>query len=243
MVDFQAAMAARALRTIKAELEFLADTGHITPSQLSSILSNLPPSDITSTLANTSISAPRTTETPTAQPVVPVSQPTPPVNHTPSFNEKTNPIPTPAYNPAPPAYSGPPPLSVVTAVYPYAATDAGDLPLQVNDTINVTEYVNADWWRGVNPATGRSGIFPKNYVKPAAHADSSKDGYGYGNLPLQVANGGSNQDGGQYVGPPQEPHQPSKFEEGGKKFGKKLGNAAIFGAGATIGGKIVNGIF
>jgi hypothetical protein len=29
----------------------------------------------------------------------------------------------------------------------------------------------------------------------------------------------------------------------GKKFGKKLGNAAIFGAGATIGGKIVNGIF
>ena len=26
---------------------------------------------------------------------------------------------------------------------------------------------------------------------------------------------------------------PSKFEENGKKFGKKLGNAAIFGAGAT----------
>lgn len=29
----------------------------------------------------------------------------------------------------------------------------------------------------------------------------------------------------------------------GKKFGKKLGNAAIFGAGATIGGNIVNSIF
>ena len=36
---------------------------------------------------------------------------------------------------------------------------------------------------------------------------------------------------------------PSKGQEQGKKFGKKLGNAAIFGAGATIGGNIVNSIF
>jgi hypothetical protein len=36
---------------------------------------------------------------------------------------------------------------------------------------------------------------------------------------------------------------PSKFEENGKKFGKKLGNATIFGAGATIGGNLVNSIF
>lgn len=35
----------------------------------------------------------------------------------------------------------------------------------------------------------------------------------------------------------------SKLEEHGKKFGKKMGNAAIFGAGATIGSNIVNGIF
>jgi hypothetical protein len=34
-----------------------------------------------------------------------------------------------------------------------------------------------------------------------------------------------------------------KGTEMGKKFGKKLGNAAIFGAGATIGGNIVNSIF
>lgn len=40
-----------------------------------------------------------------------------------------------------------------------------------------------------------------------------------------------------------EPRKPSKFEENGKKFGKKMGNAAIFGAGATIGSNIVNGIF
>ena len=37
--------------------------------------------------------------------------------------------------------------------------------------------------------------------------------------------------------------KPGKGGEMGKKFGKKLGNAAIFGAGATIGGNIVNSIF
>lgn len=34
-----------------------------------------------------------------------------------------------------------------------------------------------------------------------------------------------------------------KAGEMGKKFGKKLGNAAIFGAGASIGSNIVNSIF
>lgn len=41
----------------------------------------------------------------------------------------------------------------------------------------------------------------------------------------------------------EEPSKPGKGQEMGKKFGKKLGNAAIFGAGATIGGNIVNSIF
>jgi len=42
---------------------------------------------------------------------------------------------------------------------------------------------------------------------------------------------------------PEQPKEKSKLGKNGEKFGKKLGNAAIFGAGATIGGKIVNGIF
>lgn len=54
-------------------------------------------------------------------------------------------------------------------------------------------------------------------------------------MPLAVANSGSMVDPGQ--------RKPSKLEEHGKKFGKKMGNAAIFGAGATIGSNIVNGIF
>ena len=47
----------------------------------------------------------------------------------------------------------------------------------------------------------------------------------------------------QMANQPAEQHQPGKGSEMGKKFGKKLGNAAIFGAGATIGWNIVNSIF
>ncbi|KAJ6257294.1 Intersectin-2 [Drechslerella dactyloides] len=248
MVDFQAAMAARAVRNIQTELEFLSDTGHITSAQLASILASLPPTGLTASLSNTAISRETASSAPAPAPVqtqTPVPAPTPVVaaqTHVPTFNEKADAVPAPAYTAAPPAYTHPPTLSVVTALYPYSASDAGDLALNVGDTINVTEYVNADWWRGVNPATGQTGIFPKNYVKAAAPASSGteKEGYGYGNLPLQVANSGSSS---QPQPQPDQQQEPSKFNEQGKKFGKKLGNAAIFGAGATIGGKIVNGIF
>jgi LAS seventeen-binding protein 1/2 len=57
----------------------------------------------------------------------------------------------------------------------------------------------------------------------------------YGNLPLAITQSGSSSQ--------VDPRKPSKLEEHGKKFGKKMGNAAIFGAGATIGSNIVNGIF
>lgn len=82
------------------------------------------------------------------------------------------------------------------------------------------------------------GIFPRSYVnivdekRPIPQPTSSTE---YGNLPLAVSQSGS--------GMPMEGRKPSKFEENGKKFGKKMGNAAIFGAGATIGSNIVNGIF
>jgi LAS seventeen-binding protein 1/2 len=58
----------------------------------------------------------------------------------------------------------------------------------------------------------------------------------YGNVPLDVSQSSN-------AMTLAEGKKPSKFEENGKKFGKKMGNAAIFGAGATIGSNIVNGIF
>ena len=57
----------------------------------------------------------------------------------------------------------------------------------------------------------------------------------YGNMPLAIGQTSSMALA--------EGRKPSKFEENGMKFGKKMGNAAIFGAGATIGSNIVNGIF
>lgn len=104
------------------------------------------------------------------------------------------------------------------------------------------------------------GIFPRSYV----NVINEKGGNGYvappppsnyGNMPLDVSQSGS--------GDPNDPEKKNKFEQGGKKFGKKLGNAgmfiydpscllyttsnscllAIFGAGATVGSNIVNSIF
>lgn len=60
--------------------------------------------------------------------------------------------------------------------------------------------------------------------------------------PMAVAEqGGGNQQGG--GGGEGGGGGDGKAGEMGKKFGKKLGNAAIFGAGATLGGNLVNSIF
>ncbi|KAK3395478.1 hypothetical protein B0T20DRAFT_36016 [Sordaria brevicollis] len=43
--------------------------------------------------------------------------------------------------------------------------------------------------------------------------------------------------------PPQGEKEENKFEKHGKSIGKKFGNAAVFGAGATVGANLVNSIF
>lgn len=207
---------------IRTELEFLCDTGVISTQQLSSILAQLP------------------AQTPLRAPVAPIhaSATSTPVEQLSDLSMKdpythnTSPAPLP-----PPAYAqSPPVLSIANALYAYQPTDTGDLALQPNDNIQVLEHMNNDWWRGRNERTGLEGIFPRSYVNvieekgrpPLPHQSS-----GYGNMPLDIASGSSSQPG----------RQPSRLEEHGKKFGKKMGNAAIFGAGATIGSNIVNGIF
>ena len=120
-------------------------------------------------------------------------------------------------------------------LYAYTSTDVGDLELQPNDTVSVTEYMNAEWWKGRNTRTGQEGIFPRSYVKVNEDKGAQQvasNSSGYGNAPLETS-GMGNGDG----------KAPSKGQEMGKKFGKKMGNAAIFGAGATIGSNIVNSIF
>lgn len=70
-------------------------------------------------------------------------------------------------------------------------------------------------------------------------------GYGRGgNMMTDVAHSsGSGSTWGQQQQGGENDGEKSKVSENTSKFGKKLGNAAIFGAGATIGSKIVNGIF
>lgn len=71
--------------------------------------------------------------------------------------------------------------------------------------------------------------------------DEASEKRSTGLMPMDVVGASSEQAVGE--GQVQQQQQPSKVETQGKKFGKKLGNAAIFGAGATIGSNIVNGIF
>lgn len=115
----------------------------------------------------------------------------------------------PQSSPGPPAYGAAPtpswpPLCQATALYAYTASDKGDLELTPNDHINVTEYLNAEWWKGRSTRTGQEGIFPRSYVK-VIEAPAPSGPSNYGNVPMDVAQSG----------------QPNKAGEAGKKIGKK----------------------
>ncbi|KAL8883227.1 MAG: hypothetical protein Q9192_007338 [Flavoplaca navasiana] len=255
MEEQTTAMTNRSLRTIRTELEYLTDARLITPTQLSSILAQLPSQSPLSAPLQTPATTGATSPTPNNNNLATLAShlktPTLPERKTP-INEKQDnywspqPTPVPATLP-PPAYShSPKVLASASALYEYAPSDAGDLALLTKDRVSITEFMNADWAKGKNERTGQEGIFPRSYVQiideksamgmmappqTPAQVGSSSSG-GYGNVPMDVAQSGSGGVGGE-----------SKFNEHGKKFGKKMGNAAIFGAGATIGSNIVRGIF
>ncbi|KAG8529524.1 uncharacterized protein KY384_006161 [Bacidia gigantensis] len=125
----------------------------------------------------------------------------------------------------PPAYASAASVATATALYEYHPTDAGDLAVVPHDRIFITEFMNADWAKGRNERTGSEGIFPRSYVaiideknKMGPYQPPTPSQTSYGNMPLDVSQAGSSA----------TPGKPSKFEEHGKKFGKKLGNASMF---------------
>lgn len=193
------------------ELAFLTDASVMSPDQLSSILTQLP------TEQEMNAPIPLQTE--------PVAQKMSNLNV--NGNEKNgypSPQPSPMHQP-PPAYpSAPSPpaavLTYATALYAYKPSDAGDLELQQRDRIAVTEYMNAEWWKGRSERTGEEGIFPRSYVEvekktPAPTLPGrTQSETNYGNMPVEVSQSGGSATPG--------PGQKSKFEEGGKKFGKKM---------------------
>ncbi|CAK3949017.1 related to SH3 domain [Lecanosticta acicola] len=244
--EMHTAMVNRSIRTIKAELEYLCDAQVITPQALNELLQAIPPQ--TALHAPISVGALPSAVGATNTPLPPTSpmnnmslnnNAAPQTNGT--HNEKSDfyqpppQAPPPAYGAPPPAANWPP-LAQATALYAYTSADAGDLELQPNDHITVIEYMNAEWWKGRSSRTGHEGIFPRSYVKvideKGAVPPQPSTSNNYGNMPLETSGMGNG-----------EGKVPGKGQEMGKKFGKKLGNAAIFGAGATIGGNIVNSIF
>jgi len=150
-----------------------------------------------------------------------------------------------------------PELGRAVALYPYS--EPNDCTFGVNDVISIREFTNAEWWYGTNCRTREHGVFPKAYVNLLVNEPMASNTYGYekGNYNSTPVNNGGFQ--GQGPPPSQNPYnsavppmqiaeqpnetKPGKGQEMGKKFGKKLGNAAIFGAGASLGGNIVNSIF
>ncbi|KAL6712291.1 protein that induces appearance of [PIN+] prion when overproduced [Coniothyrium glycines] len=236
--SFRNAMINRSLGDIKNNLQFLVESNVITSAQHDAIASQLPVS-----AENSARSLPAVPTQQLSQMNI-KSEPTPPPEKKQAnigyYSDSVANAAPPAYPSVPATPAGPPVLAYASAMYQYNAQDAGDLALMPNDKVVVTEYMNNEWWKGRNERTGMEGIFPASYVRkdeksmvpagvPSAPAPSN-----YGNMPLDISNGAQ---------APQTPHEPTKMEQNGKKFGKKLGNAAIFGAGATIGGNIVNSIF
>lgn len=225
------------------ELEFLTESSVITPEQMVSVISLLP--EQTSLSVSTSepphlspisraalqpspiVPAPAQpvpVQVAAAAPPFPSSSPQP--MSTPMDEKRQSPYPTPQPAP-PPAYSYAAPLAYATALYAYNAADPGDLALLPNDRVAILEYTNVDWWKGRSMRTGLEGIFPAKYVRPddgaAPQPMQPPAPPNYGNMPLQVSQAGP-------APPPSAPATPGRLEASGKRFGKKLGDAAIFGA-------------
>lgn len=249
----------RSLTTIKTELEFLLDSEVITQSLHDHIIQCIPdkyskgmPAKDFTERGNDEKEKPAVSETST--------------DSTPAYQPPASQIKYQAPS-APPMAKY---IDYVEALYDFQPQQADDLQLYAGDKIQVTEKTSEAWWKGT--CNSRCGMFPSNYVRSLNEGESSRNspapsyyqpppqqqmqqqfppqqGYYQQQQPMQV-----------YSAPQQTPQQPmvmqvaqptqqqQQQESSGsgsalKSFGSKLGNAAIFGAGATIGSDIVNSIF
>jgi hypothetical protein len=161
----------------------------------------------------------------------------------------------------------------VEALYDYKPQQPEDLELCAGDKVRVIEHTSPDWWKGsCNGREGmfpsnyvkRLEIRSPSQQLPAPSYDQSQMQYSpsqqqlYNQGPQQQFQPQYNNQYPQQGYSAQPPYQQQQAappqqvvvqQEGHqdqshlRKFGSKLGNAAIFGAGATIGSDIVNSIF
>ncbi|KAK9464411.1 SH3 domain-containing protein [Lipomyces arxii] len=246
MANLNVAAIDRSLSTVHNELEFLKASGVLSSQAFEQISNQIP----------------RTYHPDSNQ----LSQ-TPEVTISPPMQEKQQYNAPPQYSTA--MSSGQP--EMVEALYDYRPSDSSDLPLYRGAQIIVIEKINPDWWRGRDKNTNAEGIFPSSYVKTVegfpSRAPSPYTPQQQQQQYQQYQQPQQQYQPQQYIAPTPQPYYPppspqpqdqgqgsqqhqhngqqhhSGLERAGKKFGKKLGNAAIFGAGATIGSNIVNSIF
>lgn len=151
----------------------------------------------------------------------------------------------------------------VEALYEFKPQQEGDLHIRPGDKIEVLEKPSPEWFKG--KCNGNVGMFPSNYVKPAfsnstSMVKSDPPQYSQSSQPqyspppqqqMQYQPPFPPASTGYYQQPAPQPQQVVVQQEQPqntgssqlKKFGSKLGNAAIFGAGATLGSDLVNSIF
>ncbi|KAL7416984.1 hypothetical protein BDY24DRAFT_376133 [Mrakia frigida] len=105
-------------------------------------------------------------------PYVPPPQPAPSPNG--SFPKpKTNlpPPPTRRVAPSTPAYEEPEVEQeeeggdYAEAMYDFASSEPGDLPLKAKQVVLILEKVSDDWWKGRDPKSGKEGLVPSAYLK------------------------------------------------------------------------------
>lgn len=232
----------RSLTTIKTELEFLLDSEVITKSLFDHINSCLPdkytkgmePVDyVSNNEKSVKIDQPPAYQPPSAPP-----------SASPSIAQIPQAPPTPVY------------IDFVEAIYDFQPQQPEDLQLYAGDKIKVTEKTSEAWWKG--ECNGRVGVFPSNYVRSISNNNVGESRNSPAPNFYQPPQNYYQQP--MYAPPPPPPQQQQQLQvqpvqvmqQGStgsgtgsalKNFGSRLGEAAIFGAGATIGSDIVNSIF
>lgn len=146
------------------------------------------------------------------------------------------------------------------AMYNYKPQQPDDMELREGDKILVTEKLSPSWWKG--NCGSKSGIFPSNYVRVLGENEKGSQMMAAPQQQQQIqpqqqqpvyqqpvyqqpAYQQPSQPPAQMVPQQQEQPQQQEGQSSGMmhKFGSKMGNAVIWGAGATIGNDIVNSIF
>ncbi|QRV89424.1 intersectin third Src-like 3 domain protein [Ceratobasidium sp. AG-Ba] len=194
----------------------------------------------------------------TAPPMFPGGPP----SSAPPYNAGSTPSPAPGMSalkrPVPP----PPPAGTVQAKalwdYNLDGQLKDDLTFRAGDIIQIVKEENGDWWTG--RLNGREGMFPSNHVEKLPNAPGPSPSYTPSYTPSYGYNEKDQYQQPQYAPPPGPPvayqqggpvqQQPTEEEKKKGKFGKLGGLMATsaagglgFGAGAAVGGGIINSIF